>query len=81
MGRHYAIARARPIGARRTPVTLHRRELWQENAQAMVDRLSLRKTAARIGVHMETAFRWRHRFLKMPKTSKPRKLDGTLDAD
>lgn len=65
-----------------TPLAqLHKRELWVANAQALVEGLSLRKTAARIGVHMETAFRWRHRFLKQPKTLKPSKLEGTVEAD
>jgi transposase-like protein len=65
-----------------TPLAqLHKRELWLGNAQALVDGLSLRKTAARLGVHMETAFRWRHRFLKAPKALKPRVLAGTVEAD
>ena len=65
-----------------TPLAqLHKRELWLGNAQALVDGLSLRKVAARLGVHVETAFRWRHRFLKEPKSLKPQRLDGTVEAD
>lgn len=65
-----------------TPLAqLHKRELWPGNAQALVDGLSLRKTAARLGVHVETAFRWRHRFLKGPKDLKPKVLVGTVEAD
>ena len=65
-----------------TPLAqLHKRELWVENAKALVDGLSLRKTAARIGVTVETAHRWRHRFLKEPKTLKAKKLEGTVEAD
>lgn len=65
-----------------TPLAqLLKRELWVKNSQALIDGLSLRKTAARIGVHMETVFRWRHRFLKEPKTLKPNKLEGTVEAD
>jgi transposase-like protein len=65
-----------------TPLAqLHKRELWLGNASALVEGLSLRKTAARLGVHVETAFRWRHRFLKAPKTLKPNKLEGTVEAD
>ena len=65
-----------------TPLAqLHKRELWFDHAQALVDGISLRKVAARIGVHAETAFRWRHRFLAAPKLLKARKLEGTVEAD
>jgi transposase-like protein len=65
-----------------TPLAqLHKRELWGGQAQALIDGLSLRKAAARLGVHVETAFRWRHRFLKAPKALKPKALEGTVEAD
>ena len=65
-----------------TPLAqLHKRELWGEHAQALVDGISLRKVADRIGVHVETAFRWRHRVLKAPKALKAKVLDGTVAAD
>lgn len=60
---------------------LHKRELWGAHAQALVDGISLRKVADRLGVHLETAFNWRHRFLKTPKSAKPRELEGTVEAD
>ena len=65
-----------------TPLAqLHKRELWSPHAQALVDGISLRKVAARLDVHLTTAFRWRHRFLKMPKTKKANVLTGTVEAD
>ncbi len=60
---------------------LHKRELWGVHAQALVDGISLRKVASRLGVHLETAFNWRHRFLNAPKSVKPNKLEGTVEAD
>ena len=60
---------------------LHKRELWGAHAQALVDGISLRKVADRLGVHLETAFNWRHRFLKAPKSVKPKELEGTVEAD
>ena len=60
---------------------LHKRELWGAHAQALVDGISLRKVADRLGVHLETAFNWRHRFLKAPKSVKPSELEGTVEAD
>ena len=65
-----------------TPLAqLHKRELWSGHAQALVDGISLRKVAARLDVHLTTAFRWRHRFLKAPKTLKAKKVQGTVEAD
>ena len=65
-----------------TPLAqLHKRELWGGHAQALVDGISLRKVAARLGVDLTTAFRWPHRFLKAPKNVKAQVLDGTVEAD
>ena len=65
-----------------TPLAqLHKRELWSGQAQALVDGISLRKVASRLDIHVETAFRWRHRFLKAPKAVKPKALEGTVEAD
>lgn len=60
---------------------LHKRELWDEHAEALIDGISLRKVAARIDIDLTTAFRWRHRFLEAPKDLKPKALDGTVEAD
>lgn len=47
----------------------------------MVDGLSLRKAAKRVGIDLTTAFDWRHRLLKMPAKAKPAKLQGVVEAD
>jgi transposase-like protein len=60
---------------------LHKRELWLGHAQALVDGIALRKVAARIDVDLTTAFRWRHRFLEVPKALKAEHLEGTVEAD
>ena len=65
-----------------TPLAqLHKRESWSGHAQALVDGIALRKVAARPGIHLTAAFRWRHRFLQAPKALKPKVLDGTVEAD
>ena len=65
-----------------TPLAhLHKRDLWADHAQALVDGISLRRVAARLDVDLTTAFRWRHRFLKAPKALKPKVLEGTVEAD
>lgn len=65
-----------------TPLAhLHKREKWLDYARAIVDGLTLRKAAARVGVHLETSFRWRHRFLATSKEAKPERLSGIVEAD
>lgn len=47
-----------------TPLArLHYPERWLELAVCMIRGLSLRATAQRLGIHVSTAFRWRHRIL------------------
>jgi transposase-like protein len=65
-----------------TPLAqLHKRGLWSGHAQALVEGIPLRKVASRLNIHLETAFRWRHRFLQAPKALKPDLLEGTVEAD
>lgn len=65
-----------------TPLAqLHRREAWLEYARALVDGVSLRKAAERCGIHLETSFRWRHRFLASAKTAKAKAVNGIVEAD
>ena len=65
-----------------TPLArLRHRNKWVEQAQAMNDGLSVRKAAAVMGVHRTTAFRWRHRFLALPRDVKADKLAGVAEAD
>ena len=65
-----------------TPLAhLHKREKWLDYARAIVDGLTLRKAAARVGVHLETSFRWRHRFLSSSKKAKATRLSGIVEAD
>ena len=62
-----------------TPLAhLQKREKWLEYARAIVDGLSLRKAAKRVGVHLETSFRWRHRFLATTKGAKATAVTGIV---
>lgn len=50
-----------------TPLArLRHRDAWRVFAQALIDGESVRASAASAGVHRNTAFRWRHRFLAAP---------------
>jgi transposase-like protein len=65
-----------------TPLArLRHRDKWLEQVQAMDEGLSVRKAAACMAVHRTTAFRWRHRFLTLPRDVKARHLAGVAEAD
>jgi transposase-like protein len=65
-----------------TPLAhLRHHECWGSYAQALVDGLSVRKAAQHCGVHKDTAFRWRHRFLTLPAKAEPAILEGIVEAD
>jgi transposase-like protein len=65
-----------------TPLArLRHRECWGEYAQALIDGDTVRAAARRCGVHKNTAFRWRHRFLALPAGLKPSSLHGIVEVD
>lgn len=65
-----------------TPLAhLQRRDAWLKYAQALADGVSLRKAAKRCRIALDTAFRWRHRFLKAPKDTKAATISGIVEAD
>lgn len=65
-----------------TPLAhVHMRDKWLEYAGATADGVSLRKAAKRVGVHLETSFRWRHGFLAASRNVKATSLGGIVEAD
>ena len=65
-----------------TPLArLRQREKWLSQASVLEEGLSVRRAAAQMGVHRTTAFRWRHRFLKLPATVQATALAGVAEAD
>ena len=54
---------------------------WLAYSQVLLDSLPVRKAADRVGVHRNTAFRWRHRFLQWVKLDRPAALNGIVEAD
>ena len=65
-----------------TPLAgLRLREKWLDYACALVDGVSLRKAAERTDIHLETSFRWRHRFLAASKDKKASAVTGIVEAD
>jgi len=65
-----------------TPLArLRHREKWLDQAKVLDEGVSVRKAAARLGIHRTTAFRWRHRFLTVPREVMDRHQTGVVEAD
>lgn len=65
-----------------TPLArLRMKDKWLTQAEVLRDGLSLSKAAERMNVSPRTAFRWRHRFLELPKTVKAHALVGIVETD
>lgn len=65
-----------------TPLArLRYKDKWLGQAQALCEGLSITKAAGQLQVARSTAFRWRHRFLKLPQAIKARSLAGIAEAD
>ena len=65
-----------------TPLArLRHKEKWLEFAQQLAEGQSVRSSAKVCGVHRNTTFLWRHRFLALPNTQKATHLVGIAEAD
>ena len=65
-----------------TPLArLRMRPLWLEQSQALLDGVSITTAAQRLHVARSTAFRWRHRFLALPRHVQAGRLSGIVEAD
>ncbi|STR25766.1 Transposase and inactivated derivatives [Janthinobacterium lividum] len=65
-----------------TPLArLRHKSLWLGYADCLLASDSVRKAATQLGVHRNTTFRWRHRFLSLAKTDRPHGLHGIAEAD
>ena len=65
-----------------TPLAhLHHKTRWLAYAACLLNSFSVRKAAEQVHIHRNTSFRWRHRFLALAKTDRPRCLHGIAEAD
>lgn len=65
-----------------TPLSrLRYSEKHLQQTEVMLEGLSVRKAASKLGVNLKTAFLWRHRFLTNLEKSQPTKLAGIVEAD
>jgi transposase-like protein len=54
---------------------------WLDQTGALADGLTVHRAAERLGVAPSTAFRWRHRFLALPRQVEPAVLTGVVEVD
>jgi transposase-like protein len=65
-----------------TPLArLREKSKWLNYLAAMTQSLTVRKSASDTGVHRNTSFRWRHRFLNWIAQDRPSTLHGITEAD
>ena len=65
-----------------TPLNmLHKKSMLLDYAACMADGLSIRKTAARLGISIDKSFRWRHRLLELLSKQKPTEMTGVVETD
>lgn len=65
-----------------TPLArLRHKGKWLRYLDCLLMGTTVRRAAAAVGVHKNTSFRWRHRFLTLPKTDRPLRLSGIAEAD
>ena len=65
-----------------TPLAgLRHKAKWMDYAKQLVEGTSIRKSASAVGIHPNTAFRWRHRFLSLPNDQQAISLAGIAEAD
>lgn len=60
---------------------LRKREQWAGYAQALIEGVSVREAARRCGVDKNTAFLWRHRFLRAAAEHRATHEAGIVEAD
>ena len=65
-----------------TPLAhLRHKAKWLDYLECMLSSTTVRRAAAEGGVHKDTSFRWRHRFLTLTKHGPPLCLHGIAEAD
>jgi hypothetical protein len=60
---------------------LRKADCWQTYAQALIDGLTVRQAARACGVHKNTAFLWRQRFLRATAEHRDRHESGIVEPD
>ncbi len=66
----------------KTPLSrLRKAQCWEDYAQAIIEGLTVRQAARRCGVSKNTAFLWRHRFLRAMAGHQATREEGIVEVD
>lgn len=60
---------------------LRHKEKFMRYAHCLREGMTLREAAAEVDICLDTAFRWRHRFLQAAQAHQPREVAGLLEVD
>jgi transposase-like protein len=60
---------------------IHKKDKWQAYLQCMEEGLSLRKSAERVGISLQTSFNWRHKILSSLSDVESDSFTGIVEAD
>ncbi len=60
---------------------LRKKGYWLDYSECIKDGLTVRQAAKKCQIHRNTAFRWRHRFIKNTVSIKANSLVGIIEAD
>ena len=65
-----------PISCSKKPA-----KMWLHYVECMENGMSIRKSAAAVGINPNTSFQWRHKILNAIKSELPSKLSGIVEID
>lgn len=60
---------------------VHKTDKWQEYLQCMKEGLTLRESALRVGISLQTSFNWRHKILSSLSDIESNHFTGIVEAD
>lgn len=60
---------------------IHKKEKWQAYIQCMEEGLTIRESAERVGISIQTSFNWRHKILSSFKKVQSEEFKGIIEAD
>lgn len=60
---------------------IHKKDKWQSYIICMEEGLSLRKSAVRVGISLQTSFNWRHKILSSLAELQSKQFKGMVESD
>lgn len=60
---------------------IHKKDKWQSYIQCMKEGLTIRESASRVGISLQTSFNWRHKILSSLSKIQSEEFKGIVEAD